>query len=32
MHVFNQTIALLKRHYGVPEAPPAKGPFELVLW
>jgi endonuclease-3 len=32
MHVFNQRIALLKRHYGVPVAPPAKGPFELVLW
>jgi endonuclease III len=29
---FNQVIALLKAHYGVPEAPPAKGPFELVLW
>jgi endonuclease III len=25
-------IALLKRHYGVPETPPAKGPFEFVLW
>jgi endonuclease III len=25
-------IALLKRHYGVPESPPAKGPFELVMW
>ena len=32
MHVFNQMVAMLKRHYGVPEAPPAKGPFELVLW
>ena len=29
---FNPAIALLKRHYGVPQAPPAKGPFELVLW
>jgi endonuclease III len=29
---FNQTIALLKAHYDVPLAPPAKGPFELVLW
>jgi len=32
MHVFNQMIALLKRHYGMPDVPPAKGPFELVLW
>ena len=22
----------LKRHYGEPDLPPAKGPFELVLW
>jgi endonuclease III len=32
MQTFNQTIAQLKRHYGAPEAPPAKGPFELVMW
>jgi endonuclease III len=32
MQSFNQTVALLKRHYGTPEVPPAKGPFELVLW
>ena len=32
MPVFTQTIALLKQHYGVPQAPPAKGPFELVVW
>ena len=32
MPVFSQTIVLLKRHYGVPEVPPAKGPFELVVW
>lgn len=32
MLAFNQVIALLKRHYGVPEAPPARGPFELVIW
>jgi len=32
MPVFTTTIALLKKHYGVPEVPPAKGPFELVLW
>ena len=25
-------IASLKRHYGDPKLPPAKGPFELVLW
>jgi len=29
---FNETIALLKQHYGEPQAPPAKGPFELVMW
>jgi len=29
---FTQLIAKLNRHYGAPEAPPAKGPFELVLW
>ena len=32
MRTFNKTIALLKRHYGAPQAPPAKGPFELVMW
>ena len=32
MQPFSQTIANLKRHYGAPEAPPAKGPFELVVW
>src|SRR5208283_5399485 len=32
MHVFNQMVAQLKRHYGVQKVPPAKGPFELVLW
>jgi endonuclease III len=25
-------LARLKRHYGPPSLPPAKGPFELVLW
>lgn len=25
-------LATLERHYGRPEQPPAKGPFELVLW
>jgi endonuclease-3 len=32
MQSFNQIVALLKRHYGAPGVPPAKGPFELVLW
>jgi endonuclease-3 len=32
MQPFNKTIAVLKRHYGAPEAPPAKGPFELAMW
>ncbi|MGA9670811.1 MAG: hypothetical protein WBQ94_16490 [Terracidiphilus sp.] len=29
---FNQIVASLKSHYGAPSIPPAKGPFELVLW
>ncbi len=29
---FKKSIAVLKRHYGEPELPPARGPFELVLW
>jgi endonuclease III len=32
MQPFNETIAALKRHYGAPVTPPAKGPFELVMW
>ena len=32
MQTFPQLIARLKRHYGDPELPPAKGPFELVMW
>ena len=32
MNTFNETIAQLKRLYGEPQAPPAKGPFELILW
>jgi endonuclease-3 len=32
MPEFSRIIARLKKHYGKPEAPPAKGPFELVLW
>jgi endonuclease III len=27
-----EILAGLKKHYGTPELPPAKGPFELVLW
>jgi endonuclease-3 len=29
---FKQLIARLKRHYGEPKLPPARGPFELVMW
>jgi endonuclease III len=29
---FRKVIASLKRYYGGPKLPPAKGPFELVLW
>jgi endonuclease-3 len=29
---FANLIAALKRQYGSPTLPPAKGPFELVLW
>jgi endonuclease-3 len=29
---FKKLIARLKRHYGEPQLPPAKGPFELVMW
>ncbi len=25
-------VARLKRHYGEPSVPPARGPFELVIW
>src|SRR5580658_1382196 len=32
MQTFSQLIAGLKRHYGESALPPAKGPFELVLW
>ncbi|MGD0736132.1 MAG: hypothetical protein ABR976_13340 [Terracidiphilus sp.] len=32
MHTFTKLIAHLKRHYGEPKLPPAKGPFELVMW
>jgi len=29
---FKKLITRLKRHYGDPKLPPAKGPFELVMW
>jgi endonuclease-3 len=29
---FKKLIARLKRHYGEPKLPPARGPFELVMW
>ena len=32
MAEFKKLIACLKRHYGDPVLPPAKGPFELILW
>lgn len=32
MSEFKTLIARLEKHYGKPELPPAKGPFELVLW
>jgi endonuclease-3 len=32
MPEFKKLITRLKKHYGAPMMPPAKGPFELVLW
>jgi len=32
MLAFSKTIARLKKHYGEPEGPPGKTPFELVIW
>src|SRR5215472_15071697 len=32
MSDFRKLIARLKRHYGEPNLPPARGPFELVMW
>jgi endonuclease-3 len=32
MPELKKLIAKLKRHYGKPSLPPAKGPFELVMW
>src|SRR5712671_3411504 len=29
---FKKLVARLKRHYGDPKLPPARGPFELVMW
>jgi endonuclease III len=29
---FKQLMTRLQKHYGPPETPPAKGPFELVIW
>jgi endonuclease-3 len=29
---FTKLLTRLKRRYGDPELPPAKGPFELILW
>ncbi len=29
---FKRLLARLKHHYGEPTLPPAKGPFELVMW
>jgi endonuclease-3 len=32
MPEFKKLIAKLKKHYGDPPVPPARGPFELVMW
>src|ERR1041385_5555161 len=32
MPEFKEVIAKLKKHYGSPAVPPAKGPFKLVIW
>jgi endonuclease-3 len=32
MPELKKLIAKLQKHYGAPEMPPAKGPFELVMW
>jgi endonuclease-3 len=29
---FKKLVAALKRSYGTPQFPPARGPFELVMW
>jgi endonuclease-3 len=32
MPEFKKLIARLQKHYGAPDLPPARGPFELVIW
>ncbi|HEY3628516.1 MAG TPA: hypothetical protein VGL00_19665 [Terracidiphilus sp.] len=32
MHKFTKVIARLRKYYGELEVPPARGPFELILW
>ena len=32
MHKFTKIMQRLRKHYGEPVPPPARGPFELVLW
>ncbi len=32
MRKFTHVIERLRKHYGEPAAPPASGPFELILW
>jgi len=32
MPELKKLIARLQKHYGTPEMPPARGPFELVMW
>ena len=32
MHKFTRIMQQLRKHYGEPAAPPAQGPFELVMW
>ena len=32
MHKFTRVVQQLRKYYGEPTGPPAKGPFELVIW
>ncbi len=32
MYALDKLIPRLEQHYGAPEPPPARGPFELILW
>ena len=32
MPEFKKLITRLRKHYGAPTMPPARGPLELVLW